>query len=94
MHRPSSSGLSVYQKKFGVLHLGGVDAPSPTIDVLPDQYENAFRQEHSEKSRDDPIYGTTMPAEELVVGTDVLSKLHVFIAYKEHKIYLTAADAR
>jgi hypothetical protein len=29
----------------------------------------------------------------MLLGMDVLSKLHLYIAYKERKIYLTAAGA-
>ena len=85
--------LPVYKKHFQALHLGGIDAPNPTIDVMPDEYEASFRQQHSEKSRDDPIYGGSLATTDLTVGVDVLRKLHVYIAYKEHKVYATAADA-
>jgi len=86
-------GLPVYRKRFGTLHLAGIDAPNPIIDVIPDQEMAGFHQEHSEKSRDDPIYGNMIEPSALYLGTDVLRKLHVYIAYKEHKVYATAADA-
>jgi predicted aspartyl protease len=86
-------GLPVYRKRFGMLHLGGIDAPNPVIDVIPDQEMEAFHQEHFEKSRDDPIYGNTIEPSDMYLGTDVLRKLHVYIAYKEHIIYATTVDA-
>lgn len=87
------NGLPVYRKKFGVLRLAGVDVRDPTIDVIDDQFDAAFRMAHSEKSRDDPVYGSSLEMEPFTLGMDVLSKLHLYIAYKEHKVYATAADA-
>ncbi|MBV9692184.1 MAG: hypothetical protein JO261_00650 [Alphaproteobacteria bacterium] len=54
--------------------------------------EQAYRMSHSEKSRDDPIYGDNFRPEEFILGMNVLSKLHVYIAYKERKIYITPVD--
>ncbi len=48
---------------------------------------------HSEKSRDDPVYGAHVSLEQLTLGMNVISKLHIYVAYKEHKVYVTAADA-
>ena len=76
-----------------MLQLGGVAVQHPMIDIVPDQMDSSFKMAHSEKSRDDPIYGEEMKPEDLSLGMNVLSKLHLYIAYKEHKIYATAADA-
>lgn len=82
------------RKQFGSLSLGGLTVQNPQIDILQDLEESAFRMEHSEKSRDDPIYGNQLRSENLILGMNVLSKLHLYIAYKEHELYLTAVDAR
>lgn len=34
------------------------------------------------------------PGYEALLGTTILRQLHLFIAYKEHKLYVTAADAQ
>ncbi|HEX4859738.1 MAG TPA: pepsin/retropepsin-like aspartic protease family protein [Rhizomicrobium sp.] len=81
------------QKRFGLLQIGGVAVQNPMIEIVPDRSDEAFRMEHSEKSRDDPIYGSQLEHEQLTLGMNVLTKLHLFIAYKEHKVYATAADA-
>jgi Aspartyl protease len=83
----------VYVKQFAQLKLGGVAVQSPVIEILPDRSDDAFRMEHSEKSRDDPIYGARLEHEDLTLGMNVISKLHVYIAYKERKLYVTAPDA-
>ena len=84
----------VLRKRFGSLELGGLAVQNPEIDVLPDKELDAFRMEHSEKSRDDPIYGSSLDLSELALGMNVIGKVHTYIAYKEHKLYITAADAR
>jgi len=33
------------------------------------------------------------PPKELLLGSDVLRQLHLYISYKEHKIYVTPATA-
>jgi predicted aspartyl protease len=89
----SSDDSPVYTKRFNLLQIGGVSVQNPQIEIIFDRSGEAFRMQHSEKSRDDPIYGARLEEEELTLGMNVLSKLHFFIAYKEHKIYATAADA-
>jgi hypothetical protein len=89
----STDAMPVYHKQFGSLTLGGLSVQNPQVDIIVDQMENAFRMEHSEKSRDDPMYGSHLSPEQFTLGMNVLSKLHLFIAYKEHVVYLTAADA-
>jgi len=89
----SSDDSPVYKKQFNLLQIGGVAVQSPQIEIIFDRAGDAFRMEHSEKSRDDPIYGARLDEEDLTLGMNVLSKLRFFVAYKEHKIYVTAADA-
>jgi predicted aspartyl protease len=84
----------LYRKQFGSLTLNGLTVQNPQIDIFRNKAADAFRMEHSEKSRDDPIYGTSLDMENFALGMNVLSKLHLYIAYKEHRIYLTAADAK
>lgn len=90
----SSDALPIYRKQFGSLALGGLTVQNPVVDILPNSEEDAFRMEHSEKSRDDPIYGSSLAPEDFTLGMNVLSKLHLYIAYKEKKVYITAADAK
>src|SRR6185312_15919031 len=60
-----SDELPVYRKQFGELSLGGVTVKNPVIDIVSDQFDKAFRMQHSEKSRDDPVYGAQMNFEAL-----------------------------
>jgi len=85
-------GYSAFRKQFTSLSLGGLTVQNPQIDIMPPLMEDAFRMAHSEKSRDDPIYGADFRPEEFILGMNVLSKLHLYIAYKERKIYITPVD--
>lgn len=92
---PTGGGdASIHGKQFGLLEMGGVAVRNPVIAIIEDRTEDAFRMAHSEKSRDDPIYGSRIENEQLTLGMNVITKLHIYIAYKEKKIYATAADAR
>jgi predicted aspartyl protease len=87
-----SNSLPVFERHFESLTMGGLADKDPTILIIADNMENAFRMEHSEKSRDDPIYGMQFEIEDLTLGMSVISRLHVYIAFKEHKLYVTDAD--
>jgi len=90
---PDDAAYPVYQTTFKSMSAGGVSDTNPNVFVVEDNAEKAFRMAHSEKSRDDPVYGVRFDLEPLIVGMNVISKLHLYIAYQEHKIYVTAADA-
>jgi predicted aspartyl protease len=89
----SSDKFPMLRKQFASLTMDGLTVQNPQVDLVADREEDAFRMEHSEKSRDDPIYGSGFNLEPLTLGMNVIGKLHIYIAYKEHKIYVTAADA-
>ena len=89
----NDKGDAVYTKQFVSLQAGGIGVSNPVIELVADQTEESFRREHSEKSRDDPVYGSTVTLEPLTLGMNVISKLHTFVAFKEHKLYITATDA-
>jgi len=82
----------VLRKQFAALSIGGLTVQNPVVDISPPKEDEAFRMEHSEKSRDDPIYGEYLVVTDFKLGMNVLSKLHSYIAYKERKIYITPAQ--
>ena len=89
----SDAKFPVLRKQFGTLQLGGLAVQNPQIDIIADRTEDAFKQAHSEKSRDDPVYGAAFQMEDFTLGMNVIRKLHLYIAYKEHKVYVTDAGA-
>ncbi len=85
--------LFQYRYRFKSLSLNGLAVNNPLVYILPDAAGRAFRRNHDAKMDIDAIYGQHLSGPQLVLGTNVLSKLHLFISYKEKVLYLTAADA-
>jgi predicted aspartyl protease len=78
---------NVYRRRFKKLELDGVVIADPLITLLPEVMgpppvppSGSFFWEN------DDLQG--LPT--LILGMSVLSKLHVYIAYKERKLYLSA----
>jgi hypothetical protein len=85
--------LIQYRHRFNALSLQGVAVNNPMIYILPDAASRSFRRDFDSKMDIDAIYGVKLDGPQMILGTNVLSKLHLFISYKEKKLYLTAADA-
>jgi predicted aspartyl protease len=85
--RPSSA---TYQHKFSSLNFGGIAVSNLNVSILPDFIKNKI---------DTPGLGSRLggsgsheEAPDMLIGLNVLRHLHVYIAYKEQKLYITAAD--
>ena len=79
----------IYKRRFHTLAVDGITIQNPEIVLLPDMMSN--------KSDQRPI-GSLIPdtdhrLQDLILGMSVLSKLHVYVAYKEAKVYITAANS-
>jgi hypothetical protein len=81
----------VYRKQFKAITLDGVTVVNPEIDLLPDMTSNPARPTLGPGSL---IRDTEAGLPDVILGMNVLSKLHVYIAYKEAKLYITAAGAQ
>ena len=66
---------------------------NPLIGVMRDNMRQAYNKNNASKTDLDPIYGVSFRAVPLVIGMNVLSKLHLYVAYGENTLYVTAADA-
>lgn len=81
-------GLAVYKHKFKSIAFEGIAVSNPTIMIMPDM--NAHRM-----SQQRVRLGSRLPTQDapvishMILGNDVLSKLHVYIAYKEKMLYIT-----
>lgn len=89
----SPSDPKEFRYRFKSLSVKGVSIDNPLIYVYRDLMEERFRKEHPEKQRNDPIYGIKLTPSPVILGLNVIRKLHVYISYKEEKLYITAADA-
>jgi predicted aspartyl protease len=94
---PSSSGTEpvspdVFRYSFHTLSFGGVVVTAPAFIVRPDltgkndAYDDYLTG--SRLARADDKLGS-----DVTIGMDVLSRLHVYIAFKEKTLYFTAAGS-
>jgi hypothetical protein len=78
---------NVYRRRFKTLEVDGVVITDPLITLLPNMMGSAPARRIGSLTRDnDDVQG--LP--DVILGMSVLSKLHVYIAYKESKLYLSA----
>ncbi len=86
----SDEGIDSYRVAFKALNIGGIAVQNPDIVVLTDKL--ADLQKSEETHNDFRVPGLQMPP--LLIGMSLLKKLHLYIAYKEEKLYVTGADAQ
>jgi predicted aspartyl protease len=80
---------SIYRRQFKTLAFEGVTIDNPMIVLMPDMMSGAGQPALQTGS----LIGAGragLPA--LIVGMSTLSRMHVYIAYKERKLYMTAAN--
>ncbi|MBI1329635.1 MAG: hypothetical protein GC166_07000 [Alphaproteobacteria bacterium] len=68
-----------YHKRFQSLSLDGLEIKNPYLVLIPDLMQGA-KGEHIKTA-------------DLILGLREISALHIYISYREEKIYLTAANA-
>ena len=76
---------NVYRRRFKTLAVEGVTVANPMVELLPNLVVNGPGVGRT---------GSLVRKDEapLVLGMSTLSKLHVYIAYKERKLYISAAN--
>ncbi|MBI3677901.1 MAG: aspartyl protease family protein [Proteobacteria bacterium] len=89
----TDADLVQFSYRFKSLSVGGLAVSNPLILILKDRAQESFDKRHLDKIDLDPIYADKLETQDLILGMNVLQKLHLYIAYKEHKIYVTGADA-
>lgn len=80
----------IYRHRFKKLTIGGIGAGNPPVVIVPDLMNN--------KLSHGPPIGTRFSQDDeasrlpdLIVGMDILHRLHIYIAYKEENLYVTPA---
>ncbi|MGN6516729.1 MAG: aspartyl protease family protein [Rhizomicrobium sp.] len=86
-----AGGDTVYRLRFRSLTAGpGLEVRNPQIYLTPDK----LAEREMARARASYFAGPTgYRAASLVLGMNVLSQLHFYIAYREQKVYFTAASA-
>jgi hypothetical protein len=76
--------LNIYAHRFSIMTFEGVTVSNPIMLVVPIQLGEDKRLFHWRPS--------DVPAPDLIVGMDILRTLHLYISYRDKKIYITRAD--
>lgn len=79
---------SVYRRRFKTMAFEGVTINNPMITMYPDMMGGANLGQQSTGSL---IRDERGGLPDLILGMSTLSQMHVYIAYKERKLYITAA---
>jgi hypothetical protein len=88
---PGKPGASVYHHRFGSLSLEGIAVDNLDMRIIPDFVSGQMQSA--------PDLGSRLPSgngykpHDMLLGMDVLRHLHIYIAYKEKKLYVTPAGA-
>lgn len=86
----SSSDLPIYHHTFEKLSFEGITVMNPKIGIVPDRMARKDRI-------NDMVLGSRAQHKkqevlsELIIGMNVLKRLHIYIAYQESKLYVTPA---
>ena len=90
----NTSGHVKSRYRFKSLSFGDLAVANPLVYILPDLAEKAFHKERDlSKQDEDPLHREELDTPDLILGMDVLSKLHIYISYKDDKLYFTNATA-
>jgi hypothetical protein len=85
-------GLKTYAHTFKSLSFGSITVTNPEIVIIPDAMKrNGDRSQQLEaraKLERDDIVGPPM-----LIGMDVLRHMHIYMAFGERKMYISAASA-
>jgi predicted aspartyl protease len=89
IERDRGSAAAVYRMRAEKIEFEGITVLNPVVQVVPDLMSRA-----SQTSQ----IGSLLPRSEVnlpdvIIGMSVLSKLHMYIAYKERKLYVSSLAA-
>ncbi|HLY04758.1 MAG TPA: retropepsin-like aspartic protease [Rhizomicrobium sp.] len=81
----------VYQHTFKSLGFEGIGVTNPVLDIIPDLAGSQMEQSAPIGTRfKDPSTEDATP--DMLIGMDILRHFHMYIAYKEQKLYITPAS--
>jgi hypothetical protein len=99
--KANSDDLKIYRYPFKSLTLNGISIQDPMIDLTTDRPATDIGDCADIKLRGGWYSGSgqekgasAMCATDLTIRLDELRKLHLYFAFSEKKLYVTAADAR
>jgi predicted aspartyl protease len=83
-----------YRRTFDSLTIGGITLKNPTLALLPDLLRNHMLNAHRPKINSHiDTNNEALGLDDVTVGLEELRHLHVYIAYKEEKLYISPLPA-
>jgi hypothetical protein len=79
---------NVYRRRFKTLTFDTVTIENPMITMFPDMMTGMA----SNAPRTGSLFRTDRGLPDIILGMDTLSQLHVYVASRERKLYITAAN--
>jgi predicted aspartyl protease len=94
-HLQGHADMDTYSHRFASLAFEGIAIGNPNIEIIPDIVHNKLRDPRDTLSNDTRIKAPSRKTalDDLIIGMDILHRLHVYIAYRERKLYITPAAA-
>jgi predicted aspartyl protease len=81
----------IYRHTFKSLDFEGIAVANPVVDIIPDLEHGRIGRPPPTGTRiNDPAAEQGLP--DMMIGMDILRHLHLYIAYKEQKLYITPAS--
>jgi len=87
---PERRGAVTYAHKFASLSFGGVAVSNLNVAILPDFLRNKASGPQLGSRLGESSNHEQVP--DMLIGMNVLRHLHIYIAYREQKLYITPAD--
>ena len=79
---------SIYRRQFKTLAFEGVTIDNPMITLLPDMMNGAV----GPQSQTGSLVGSRGGLPSLILGMSTMEDMHIFVSYKERKLYITAGN--
>ena len=86
MAAKTNGTVTTYMHKFGVLSFNGVEIHDPNLAVIDSDF-----LDRSRAAAGAHVVGQIVEPWDMILGMDMMRHLHVYIATKERKIYITPA---
>jgi predicted aspartyl protease len=84
----SAFGIKEYNHKFSTLSFEGISVSNPKISIIADRTGISETKSSFRGTTSDPYGARTR---QVIVGMNVLRHLHLYMAYKEKKLYISPA---
>jgi len=81
--------IPTWKHTFKTLSLAGIEVANPTIYIIPDKFDENVNTWSTGSLLDRRANSVEIPP--MLLGMDVLRHLHIYIAYREKKLYITPA---